>query len=288
MSQEPQGTGFGRVGIVGMGLMGGSLARSLKRLPGPPEIRGISASEADLDAALKAGALDACFVEAEAFLSGLELVVYCTPLQATLDLLPLHAPHFAEGTLITDVVSLKGPLMEGAKALGIHSSLVGSHPLAGGEGTGFSSSRPDLFRGAKVFLVAGEASPAAVDRIRGFWEALGANAVDIQAAAHDTLMTWISHLPQLTANALALSLEEAGILRDALGPGGKDMTRLAGSGPEMWEDLLRYAPDSLSEGLGRVEEGLARIRVLIEEGRIHEVARIMTDTRRWFEGGAWN
>ena len=160
--------------------------------------------------------------------------------------------------------------------------------MAGGEGSGFSASRDDLFADSRVWMVADGTPTESVRRIQAFWAAIGAHGTLVEAAEHDAMMVWVSHLPQITANALALALGNAGVERSELGPGGKDMTRLAGSGPEMWKDLLEHAPSTLPEALETVEKALGEIRTLIQEDRGSEVANLMRRTREWFEGTEWN
>ncbi len=288
MTAETEGTPFGRVGIIGLGLMGGSLARGLKSLPSPPHLRALSMDPVDLDQGMAAGVIDEAMGEPEAFFEGLDLVVYCTPLKATLSLLELHRNLLDPDTLITDVVSLKAPVLEKVRALELHTSFVGSHPMAGAEGRGFSASREGLFVDARVWIVAGEAPQESVATMQEFRASLGARGAVADAIEHDSMMACTSHLPQVTANALALALGEAGIRRDELGPGGKEMTRLAGSAPEMWRDLLEDAPPVLPDALEAVEKALSEMRSLIREGRGGEVEEVMQRTRNWFEGEAWS
>lgn len=279
---------FDRVGIVGLGLMGGSLARGLKALPAPPFIRALSEDPRDLEQGLEAGVIDEAPDDPKAFFEGLDLVVYCTPLEATLDLLTRHRGFLAPGTLITDVVSLKTPILEKIRALHLQSTFVGCHPMAGGEGSGFSASRTGLFTDSKVWIVADGAPQDSVRRMQAFWASLGAEGAVVEASDHDAMMVWVSHLPQITANALALALGTAGFERHELGPGGKDMTRLAGSVAGMWQGLFRYAPPNLPEALEALESALGEIRTLIQEAQGDEVAQVMRRTRDWFEGAKWN
>lgn len=278
---------FNSVGIVGLGLMGGSLARSLKVLPNPPRILGMSQDSEEARQALATGAVDEMAEGPEEFFRELGLVVYCTPLSATLDLLGLHQPSLDPGTLITDVVSLKAPLLDRARSLGLGSVYVGCHPMAGGEKTGFDASEAGVFLEAKVWVVEGDAPPAASRSVQAFWAALGAIPETTDAQGHDSLMSWVSHLPQLTSTALAQALGSTHLSREELGPGGMGMTRLAASSPEMWIDILGHAPASLSESLKSLEESLIRIRTLIEEGRTAELETLMKQTQDWSKGKPW-
>ena len=122
--------------------------------------------------------------------------------------------------------------------------------------------------------------------MEAFWEMLGARPRRMEAPAHDRMMAWVSHLPQLTSNALALALMKAGLGPAHLGPGGRDMTRLAGSGAEMWEDLLQEDEAPLLEALGKLEGELAGLRELLAQGKTTEVGKIMTRTASWLKEGA--
>ena len=192
-----------------------------------------------------------------------------------------HRPLLDPGTVLTDMVSLKGPLQDRAEELGLQEAYVGSHPMAGGEGRGFEASRSDLFRGARIWTVPGGAPPELRRDIDALWKGLGAHPSPVEAEAHDRLMAWVSHLPQLTANALALALEREGLGRRDLGPGGRDMTRLAGSAPEMWEDLFRWAPPDTPAALEGLQKALAELKALLESGRADQVAARMARTRTW-------
>ncbi len=281
LSSTPPVAPFRRVGLVGLGLMGGSLARALKALPDPPHIRAMARDGRDLEEGLAAGVLDEAAKGHEDLLSQRDLVVYATPLGATLDLLEKHRGGWEPDTVISDMASLKGPVLGRMITLGEARRYVGSHPMAGGEGKGFGASRPGLFRRARIWVTTEGASAHLPGRMEAFWRSLGGNPERIQARAHDRLMIWVSHLPQLTANALALTLDEEGIGRGALGPGGRDMTRLAGSAPEMWEDLLTWAGPGLPEALECMESALSRLRAALEEGRGDRVAQAMERTRTW-------
>jgi prephenate dehydrogenase len=218
----------------------------------------------------------------------LDLLVYCTPLNATLALIPAHRELLGQDTVVTDVVSLKVPVMEVVRGVGLGGAFVGSHPMCGGEGSGFRASRAGIFGGARIWLVAGEASASSEERVRNFWVSLGGNVAPIGPGDHDRLMALASHLPQLTSNALAAVLASFGVRRTDLGPGGRDMTRLAGSSPEMWMDLLEHAPDTLSEAVSVLAERLGDLREQLDSGQIETIRKLLRRTRAWTEGGEWS
>jgi prephenate dehydrogenase len=264
--------------------MGGSLARALKGLPAPPHIRALSPDPADLARGIEAGVVDEAFREGKGILEDRDLVVYATPLRATLGLMEAHRAHLRPGALVTDLVSLKAPLLLRAQELGLENRYVGSHPMVGGTGSGFQHSVDDLYRGARVWVVPGpEAPEGAVGRVRGLWASLGARPMEVGATEHDDSMTWVSHLPQLTGNALALALGSAGYRRDRLGSGGRDMTRLAGSSPELWKEILEGAPGTLLQALEAMVGALDRIRALLEARDWEGLEELMRESRDWVE-----
>jgi prephenate dehydrogenase len=287
MSSHPTATEPlpGRIAIVGLGLIGGSIARELARLPEPPRVTGWCTDPDDARAAEAAGVLAAPVTTREKALVGAELVVLAAPLGACLDTLSDVAKEAPPGATVTDSVSLKARLEARAAECGLAERWVGAHPMAGGERGGFRSSSPRLFQGALTWIVPARASNEAVGRVERLWTAVGAHTREIDAAEHDRLMALVSHLPQLTANALASVLAEASVGPDHLGPGGRDMTRLAASSPSMWTDLLSAAPPDLVAGLRTLAGRLGELADAVEVGDTGLIRDRMEETRRWGSGG---
>ena len=274
----------GTIAVVGLGLVGGSLVRSFARLPSRPRVLGSS-----LDAKDRAGAervpgvkisADGTDIVAEA-----DLVIYAVPLGATIELITKHAGSIRADALVTDVAGLKRPVLAAASAAGIGDRFIGSHPMAGGEGAGFDAGRADLFENARVWLCAGDQAKAtAAHRLDDFWSGLGARPEWIDPDKHDLLMVRVSHLPQLVSNALALALEHARVDPDALGPGGRDMTRLAASSPGMWVDLLEHTHSDAAGLLRSVSEQIDEMAKSLEKGDVKKIGKLMKRTREWRSG----
>ena len=253
---------FRSVTVVGLGVMGGSVARAvLARLPGTP-VFGIDPAPGCATMAARDG------VEVLAGLADAEVaggvVVFAAPLDVTVKLVRETAATWGRAALATDVASLKHPVLAAAAsppaaAAAQPDVFVGAHPMCGSERSGYAAARADLFEGADVWIcpeserVPPEPAPSgpepdpalhrdAVARATAFWTALGGRPRMISAARHDRVMAWTSHLPQLLAGALAAVLHDQGITRDQLGPGGRGMTRLAGSSPAMWRPLRKRRP----------------------------------------------
>lgn len=269
------------MGLVGLGVMGGSLARALAALEPRPRITAWSREASDLDQALQAGAVDEVASDAAAAASGSDLVIYAVPLGAALELLGDHRAVWRPGATVTDVVSLKAPLVERMRGLGAGERFVGGHPMTGAASSGFGASRTDLYAGARVWLTRDTGSPTARKAVEDVWTSLGADANWIAAREHDRRMVWASHLPQLLANVLAGVLEDEAMEPPDLGPGGKGMTRLAGSSPEMWEDLLAASAPEAARALARLRQAVAQVERALEEGRVSDVSVLMERTRAW-------
>jgi prephenate dehydrogenase len=213
-----------------------------------------------------------------------DLVVLATPLRAAVSMLPELALVAGPDSTFTDVVSLKEPMARAASLAGLSQRWVGSHPMAGSEKSGFAASRHDLLHEARVWTVVGDADADRVTLVERFWEALGGVPVRIGAGEHDRLMAGASHLPQLTATALVRILEDRGVAFEDLGPGGRDMTRLAQSDPVMWGDLLHEPPDSLAEGLRALAGELQRLAGLVENRDVASMQATMVRGGTWRRG----
>jgi prephenate dehydrogenase len=281
LGQTPTERPFERIAVLGLGVMGGSLARALAALDRPPRVTGWSPSATERGAALETGVLAEAPEEWSAALGEAELVVIATPLRAACDLLPSVAAAAPRDATLSDVASLKAPLARAAAEVGVADRFVGAHPMAGSAESGFAASRADLYRGAQVWTVAAPAAAARVAGVHALWRSLGAVPVAIGAEEHDRLVAVASHLPQLAANALASVLATAGVEPGQLGPGGRDMTRLAGSSPEIWRDLLEHASPELVRELRSLSSATARVADLLDARDLDALAELMRSTRAW-------
>ena len=282
-----EGDGRGRpgtVGVVGLGLMGGSLCRALKALEAPPRVIGWDALQAAGAMALEAGAIDRFEPSGGEGLAEADLIVYAAPLGTTVALIGEHGGMVGQDAVLTDVVSLKAPVLGAARRAGLSERFIGAHPICGGEASGFAAGRGDLYRGATIWLSAAEeARPDARRSVAGFWRALGGQPRWVAADEHDRRMGWVSHLPQLVSNALAAALDAQGCTRDELGPGGRDMTRLAGSNPAIWRDLLEVSAPVTGTGLTGVANALNVLADLLARRDLEQIVEFMARTRRWSE-----
>ncbi len=263
--------------------MGGSLARALGALRHPPTRVGWSPVRGESLEARSQGALDEAPERLEVAIADAELVILAVPLGATVRLMDTLVEGTRGDAVVTDVASLKAPVARAASVAGLDARWVGSHPLCGSAESGFRASSADLYRGARVYLVSHAPAEAALDRVAAMWRTLGAIPEHVDAAAHDANMAAVSHLPQLTANALAAVLSAAAVAPGALGPGGADMTRLAGSSPEMWREILA-AEAGVGTYLRALSRALDDIAGDLDAGDLDAVTALMRRTREWRRG----
>jgi prephenate dehydrogenase len=254
--------------VIGLGAIGGSLAWQ-SRLAGVTRVTGYSPEPGEGVQALKASAITELADTPARAARGAELVVLAVPPRATLDLLEPVASALDAGALLTDVCSIKGPIIRQAVAAGVGDRFAGSHPLAGTHETGFAAARPERLRGCVVYICESGTPQGhrAAGIIAGFWEhTLDAAPVLIGAEAHDRQLAWTSHLPQAVAYALAKVLADQGLGGVSFGAGARDTMRLAASNPDLWVDILLYNRQSVDEALARTGEGIAELRRLLASG----------------------
>lgn len=252
-----------KVAVLGLGLIGGSIARELAA-------RGVHVAGYDADSSTLD---DACAVRAvhqrlEASLAGLEsatIVVVAVPVSAIHDALTRASTHLRHAALVMDVGSTKRTALAVAQSLGIAGQFVGSHPMTGDHRSGWSAARQGLFAGATVYLCPTEITRAApLALAHELWAALGARPEIIDAGAHDARVALTSHLPHAASAAIALVLSKASVELSELGPGGRDVVRIAASSPDLWAaiaidnaDAILGALAALGSELTRFERALA-------------------------------
>lgn len=272
-----------RVAIVGLGLMGGSLARALAEQD--VRVLGYDSAPDSLDAAEGEGIVHERLGAQLAGIEEADVVVFALPVDAIMALLPRIAPRLGQARLVMDIASTKRSIVGAADSLGLGERYVGAHPLTGSHRSGWRASRANLFDDARVFLCPTSRTSAESLRLaESFWRSLRAGVEVLDAAEHDEQMSWRSHLPQVLSTTLALTLREAGVHRSALGPGGRDMTRLAGSSPALWMSIVQDNTPALVHSLIALEHQLRVFRESLETADSDETRRSLTLARDWFDG----
>ena len=272
---------FERLAVLGLGLLGGSVAAAAKERGLAREVIGAARRPAPLERALASGIVDAVAKPSEAVV-GADFVVLGTPVGNMSAVLEDVREGFAPGALVTDVGSVKGAVLDALSGLipeGVE--FVGSHPMAGSHLRGPDHARADLFEGATCVVTPRPGQDErAVDRIAAFWEALGARVERRTAERHDEDVAWVSHLPHLVAFAFADALREAPDQVGTLAGGGfRDFTRIAQSDAEMWGEILRLNGKALSGPLAHFSASLAKLARALEEGDAASLERTLSQAR---------
>lgn len=272
---------FEKLAVLGLGLLGGSVAAAAKQRGLADEVVGAARRTGPLERARAAGIVDSVASPLEAVV-GADFVVLATPVGSMPKLVAEVAPNLEPGCILTDVGSVKLSVIDLIPGLlpdGVE--FVGSHPMAGSHLRGPDHARADLFEGATCVVTPrlGQ-SPTAIERVEDFWRALGARVTRRSAAAHDEEVAWVSHLPHLLAFAFAESLQSAPReVGELAGSGFRDFTRIAQSDAELWGEILSLNSKALSGPLNHFSESLARLARLLEEGDGESLERLLSQAR---------
>ncbi len=272
---------FKRIAVLGLGLLGGSVAAAARERGLAREVIGAARRPAPLERALSAGIVDGVASPEEAVV-GADLVVLGTPVGSMAAVLSGVAPVLAPGCLITDVGSVKGAVVETLPGLlpqGVE--FVAAHPMAGSHLRGPDHARADLFEGATCVITPSAGQDAsAVARVSSFWTALGARVEQRTPLDHDGDVAWVSHLPHLVAYAFADALAQAPDRVGELAGGGfRDFTRIAQSDPEMWGEILSLNGKALSGPLNHFSASLAKLARALEEGDVESLEHTLSRAR---------
>lgn len=266
---------IGTLGIVGVGLLGGSLALAVKQRGVAGRVLGHDRLPGILYRAVERGLLDDFRPSLADLAREADLIVFCTPVDAIAGQVLEAAPHCRPGAVLTDVGSTKAGIMA---ALPAGVPFVGGHPLAGSEKCGPEHARGDLFDGRLVLLTPNAGtSPEAVERVSAFWRALGARVERIDAAEHDRALALTSHLPHLLASALAGVLPEAWARVTA--SGFRDTTRLASGSVELWKAIFLHNRGPLREALAVLRERLGEYDAALAAGDAAALERLLDDAK---------
>jgi prephenate dehydrogenase len=265
--------------VLGLGLIGGSLARDLAARG--VRVLGYDRDPYALDGAQSSGIEPLRSLSGER-LADAELVVLALPVTASAELLPRLVGSLADDCVLTDVGSTKRSIAEAAERSGMAERFVGSHPMAGDHRSGWGATREGLFDGARVFVCPTDrSSRAALTAVTRLWSELGAVLEEISVDAHDRLLAWTSHLPQLLSSSFGSVLAAHGYSRDQLGPGGRDMTRLAASSPEMWSAICLDNHDEIRAALGALKEHVTELHDAVDRRDADALHAFLAAARDW-------
>jgi len=270
VSESKDTTFIEHLAVLGVGLIGGSLAASLKKRDCVKHVSGYGRSQANLTLASRLGLIDKVSNSVEEAVRGADVVLIASPIGAIGELLDEIRQHAPKKAIVTDVGSAKaGVIAIAESALGDRFPLfVPGHPVAGSERSGASAADPELFVDHWAVLTPlNETDPNALRIVRRMWEAAGAKVKMMTPEAHDRLLAMISHLPHATAYGLTMQLarqDGRDDLFDLAAGGFLDITRIASSDPVMWRDIFIDNRDEVLSLIAEHKNVLSELEALIE------------------------
>jgi cyclohexadieny/prephenate dehydrogenase len=278
---------FDRVALIGIGLIGSSLAHAMRKKKLAAEITGYARSEATRAKALELGLVDKVFPSAREAVAGAGLVILCSPVGTYAELAREIGPALQPGAILTDVGSVKGAVVRDVAEHvppGVH--FIPGHPIAGTEQSGPEAGFAELFINRWCILTPlPGADPEAVERLAAFWRACGSNVETMTPEHHDLVLAITSHLPHLIAYNIvstAADLEEvtsSEVIKYSAG-GFRDFTRIAASDPTMWRDVFLNNREAVLEMLGRFSEDLSALQRAIRWGDGDTLFNIFSRSRQ--------
>lgn len=278
---------FARVALIGIGLIGSSLAHVIRKRKLAGEITGYARSEATRLKAAELGLVDKVYSTAAEAVKDADLVILCSPVGTYGALAEEIAPALKPGAILTDVGSVKGAVVKDVLPhlpLGVH--FIPGHPIAGTEQSGPESGFAELFINRWCILTPlPQADSEAVERLASFWRACGSNVEMMTPEHHDLVLAITSHLPHLIAYNIvstAADLEEvtsSEVIKYSAG-GFRDFTRIAASDPTMWRDVFLNNKDAVLEMLGRFSEDLSALQRAIRWGDGDMLFDVFTRSRQ--------
>ncbi len=283
---------FQQMTIVGVGLIGGSLARAARAKGLVSRFVGAGRSVENLEKALSLGVVDRFETDHREAVKGSDIVVVCTPVRSAVDVVRNILPGMDHEAVLTDVGSVKGPFVRAVESLDLGNvRFVGGHPIAGTEESGVEASFPTLYEDHRTILTpTASTSQQAVEKLRALWEGVGARVDILDPERHDRILADISHLPHLVAYALVNMALESGGVSYAAG-GFRDFTRIASSNPEMWREICLDNREALLASLDAFERTLAGLRRAVEEEDSEGMDRAFSSAKEgrddWLREKGW-
>ena len=264
-----------KVAIIGLGLIGGSLARAFKERLGIEDIIAVNRSTDALDQAMKDKVITQGFTDLTPDIYNSDIIIICTPVKRALEFIEALAGKVKADCIITDVGSTKWEIVNYVNNMPNAPCFIGGHPMAGAEKTGYCASFPHLFENAYYILSPCKTtSPEAEDLMTQLVKGIGAIPVSIDADQHDRITGSISHVPHIIASGLVNMVKDMdadGKMQLLAAGGFKDITRIASSSPEMWENIVLSNKQHVAEILEVYINTLKRYKSFVEEGNSREV-----------------
>ncbi len=264
-----------KIGFIGLGLIGGSVAKSIRRIFPNYDIIALDNDEATLKTACSDGTIHAYTDDITAF-SDCNYIFLCAPVHYNIEYLKQLKPYLSDTTILSDVGSVKLDIYNAVNELGLGKYFIGGHPMVGSERSGYAVASDRLIENAYYFVTPSDTvSPDKIEEFMTFIGDLGAIPIRYSPAEHDRITSYISHIPHVIASSLVNLVRKAdtpeGIFKSLAAGGFKDITRIASSNPVVWEHILLSNPDNIIDGL---QEYIKLIEEMINAIQQHNAAEI--------------
>ncbi|WP_029523448.1 prephenate dehydrogenase/arogenate dehydrogenase family protein [Persephonella sp. KM09-Lau-8] len=276
--------GFKNILIIGLGLIGGSIALSLKKEGFQGKIYGFDLSKERVKKATELEAIDQGWTKLEDIpWEKIDLVIISTPVSTFIDIAQKIKPFLKKDTIVTDVGSVKGELVKQLEKILSPVKFIGAHPIAGTEKEGVENAVIGLFKNKKLILTIDEEDEA-TKRLEKFWTDLGSKVEIMDADTHDFVFAAVSHLPHAVAFALVDALislsKETGIdLFLYPGAGFKDFTRIAASSPNVWKDIFIENKENVLHTIDEFIRSMEKLREFIDKGDEERLIKLFSESR---------
>jgi len=276
---------FKKIGIVGLGLIGGSIAKAIKKRNKEIKVYGFSRRRTTLIKAKKQNIVDSYFLNFEKLLRSSELLILCTPIDK-IEYYFREIKKSNKRVILTDVASVKEEIVKmGEKILGKKFPFIGSHPMTGSEKTGLDASSDNLFEGKNVIITPIKYSEKDILRkIENFWKFLGSKPFLLSPSYHDKFVSLTSHLPHLIVfQFLKMLSEKDGKLKKCIGTGFIDTTRIGKSDIEMWVEIFSLNRENILKGIEQFQKEMEKTKRFIEKGEKSKIIKEFEKGKKWRE-----
>ena len=260
-----------KIGLVGLGLIGGSLAKSIKEaFPGTFTVA-LNRSADSLEKALEEGTIDVGVQDITDDVDGGDLIFLCTPVETNISFLEKLKPYLGSDTILTDVGSVKSGIHDAVERIVPEAVFIGGHPMAGKEKVRFDNASADLLKGAYYYLTPSKtAKEEHIGRLKTLVEKIGAKPVIVEPSLHDFIVAAISHVPHMAAYSLVKLVKDEDTpeeyMRISAAGGFKDITRVASSDPTMWQQICLENRDNIADLMRKYIKELENMTEFIEKG----------------------
>ena len=272
------------IGFIGLGLIGGSIAKTIRRIHPDSIIYGFDTDIDSLKMAKEDGTLTQYFETLDSTFSSCDIIFLCAPVSNNIEYLKELKGIISESCLLTDVGSVKEPIQSAIKELGMESNFIGGHPMVGSEKSGYAHANDHLLENAYYFLTPSERTLFQLTtKFSSFIQGLGALAVSLKPEEHDFITAAISHVPHIVAAELVHLVRRAdrnnGMLKQLAAGGFKDITRIASSSPEMWEQICSANSENILSVLDEYINSLIEIKFSLAEHNTHCIHDLFETSR---------